>query len=152
MITLRDKECIRLSSNERKTEKHINFTPDDIKKYLEKFRRCVLESRYTISLNQNRQENIDFIEDYKINSKKEKEILLGIQYDDFCYAVDNDKEEYAHEVLYIFCKQHDLDYWGTLEAVDIYLKINMTQTRKGDDYSIVVSFHKRNLDLNYLFR
>jgi len=141
-----------LSSNERKIEKHINFTPDDIKKYLEKFRRCVLESRYTISLNPNRKENIDFIEDYKINSKKEKEILLGIQYDDFCYAVDNDKEEYAHEVLYIFCKQHDLDHWGTVESVDIYIKINMTQTRKDDDYSIVVSLHKRNLDLKYLFR
>ncbi|PKM79246.1 MAG: hypothetical protein CVU88_06780 [Firmicutes bacterium HGW-Firmicutes-13] len=141
-----------MSSNERKIEKHINFTPDDIKKYLEKFRRCVLESRYTISLNPNRKENIDFIEDYKINSKKEKEILLGIQYDDFCYAVDNDKEEYAHEVLYIFCKQHDLDHWGTVESVDIYIKINMTQTRKDDDYSIVVSLHKRNLDLKYLFR
>ncbi len=141
-----------MSSNERKTEKHINFMPDDIKKYLEKFRRCVLEDRYTISLNPNRKENIDFIEDYKVNSKKEKEILLGIQYDDFCYAVDNDKEEFAHEVLYIFCKQHDLDNWGTVESVDIYIKINITQTRTGDDYSIVVSMHKRNLDIKYLFR
>lgn len=95
---------------------------------------------------------MDFIEDYKINSIKEREILLGIQYDDFCYAVDNEKEEFAHEKLYIFCKRQELDYWGALELVDIYIKINMTKTRKGDDFTIIVSFHKRNKPISYLFK
>jgi hypothetical protein len=136
----------------RKINKYTDFTPEDIKKYLDKFRKAVLEGKYIISKNQNRQENIEFIEDYKINTKKEKEILLGIQYDDFCYAVDNEKEEFAHEKLYIFCKCQELDYWGTLESVDIYIKINMTQTKRGDDFTIVVSFHKRNKPIKYLFK
>lgn len=126
--------------------------PDDIKKYLSQFRKAILDGKYSISKNENRQENLDFIEDYKINSKKEKEILLGIQYDDFCYAVDNEKEEFAHEKLYIFCKRQELDCWGTLELVDIYIKVNMIKTRRGDDFTIIVSLHKRNKSINYLFK
>lgn len=136
----------------RKIKKYTSLTPEDIKRYLAKFRKIVLDGKYTISININRQENKEFIEDYKITSKKEKEILLGVEYDDFCYAVDNDNEEYAHEILYIFCKHQEFDHWGSFEPVDIYIKINMTQTREGDDFVIVVSFHKRNRPMEYLFK
>lgn len=141
-----------MSSKKQTPEKLYKYTSDDIKEYLDKFRKCILEGQYSISLNKNRGENIDFIEDYKINTEKEREILLGLQFDDFCYAVPNDNEKYAHEVLYIFCKQHDLDFWGTLENVDIYIKVNMTETRMGDLVSYIVSFHKRNFEISYLFR
>ena len=141
-----------MSSKKQNPQKFFNFTPDEIKEYLDKFRKCVLEGRYSISQNENRQENIDFIEDYKIDTKKEHEILLGLQFDDFCYAVENDNIDFAHEVLYIFCKQHELDFWGTLETVDIYIKVNMIETRRGDLFSVVVSFHKRNFEVTYLFR
>ncbi len=140
-----------MSPFERKINKYTDFTSDDIKKYLDKFRKTVLDGKYIVSKNQNRQENIEFIEDYKIDTKKEKEILLGIQYDDFCYAVDNEKEEFAHEKC-TYSKCQELDHWGTLESVDIYIKINMTQTKKGDDFTIVVSFHKRNKPIKYLFK
>lgn len=141
-----------MSSKKQNPQKFFNFTPDEIKAYLDKFRKCVLEGRYSISQNENRQENIDFIEDYKIDTKKEHEILLGLQFDDFCYAVENDNIDFAHEVLYIFCTQHELDFWGTLETVDIYIKVNMIETRRGDLFSVVVSFHKRNFEITYLFR
>ena len=141
-----------MGNTKRETKKYTDLTPDDIKAYLSKFRKFILDGKYSIAQNENRQENIDFIEDYKIDTKKEKEILLGIQYDDFCYAVDNDNEEFSHEILYIFCKCQELDYWGTLEKVDIYIKINMTQTKSGDDYVIIVSFHKRNKPIEYLFK
>jgi hypothetical protein len=65
-----------LSSFERKTKKYIEFTPDEIKRYLNDVRRMILEGKYTISLNANRQENIDFIEAYKIDSKKKKRSYL----------------------------------------------------------------------------
>ena len=130
----------------------MDFTPEEIKKYLDDLRRLVLDGMYVISKNENRQENNDFIEEYKIDSKKEKEILLSLQFDDFCYAVDNEKEEFAHERLYIFCKEYELDNWGTLECVEIYIKTNMTKTRRGEEYMIVVSFHKRNKPITYLFK
>ena len=141
-----------MSNTTRETKKYTDLTPDEIKTYLAKFRKSILDGKYTIAQNENRRENIDFIEDYKIDTKKEKEILLGIQYDDFCYAVDNDNEGFSHEILYIFCKCQQLDYWGILENVDIYIKINMTQIRSGDDYVIIVSFHKRNKPIEYLFK
>ena len=141
-----------MGSTKKETKKYTNLTPDEIKSYLAKFRKSILDDKYAIAQNENRRENIDFIEDYKIDTKKEKEILLGIQYDDFCYAVDNDNEEFSHEVLYIFCKRQELDYWGTLENVDIYIKINMTQIKNGDDFVFIVSFHKRNKSIKYLFK
>ncbi|OFI05057.1 hypothetical protein CLOACE_19310 [Clostridium acetireducens DSM 10703] len=141
-----------MSYSESKTRKYTDFTIDDVKDYIHKFRKAILDSKYIISKNENRKENIDFIEDYKIDTKKEKEILLSIQYNDFCYAVDNEKKEFAYEKLYIFCKCQKLDFWGTLEDVDIYIKINMTKTRRGDDYIIIVSFHKRNKPIKYLFK
>ena len=141
-----------MGNTKSETNKYTDLTPDDIKAYLSKFRKFILDGKYSIAQNENRQENIDFIEDYKIDTKKEKEILLGIQYDDFCYAVDNDDEEFSHEILYIFCKCQELDYWGTLENVDIYIKINMTQIRNGDDFVFIVSFHKRNKPIEYLFK
>ena len=140
-----------MDGDKREIKKYTNFTPEEIELYLDKFREFVQSDKYSISTNKNRKENMSFIEDYRVDTKKEKEVLLGIQYDDFCYAVDNDNEDFAHEILYIFCKEQELDYWGTLEKVDIYIKINMTQLKSGDDYAYVVSFHKRNKPIRYLF-
>lgn len=141
-----------MSSKNPNTHKILDFSSDDIKNYLDMFRKCVLEGRYSIAKNENRLENMNFIEDYKVNSKREKEILLDLQYDDFCYAVKNEKINYAHEILYVFCKQHELDFWGELENVDIYIKVNMIELKSGGARAFVVSFHKRNFEMTYLFR
>ena len=134
------------------SKKYTDFTTEHIKKYLDELRKLILAGKYSISKNENRQENLDFIETYKIDTKKEKEILLSLQYEDFCYAVDNEKEAYSHERLYIFCKGYELDNWGSTECVEIYIKTNMLQTNRGDDFLVVVSFHKRNKPIKFLFR
>lgn len=131
--------------------KYTDFSPSEIEDCLDNVRQHVQKDRYAIAKNANRQENIDFIEDYKIDTQKEKDILLSLTYKDFCYAVDNKKEAYSHEILYIFCKQKELDYWGSLEVVDIYIKINITEISDGY-FMYIVSFHKRNKAIKYLFR
>lgn len=140
--------------NSPSLEPQINksFTVDEIKAYLVTFKKLIFEDKYTIAQNENRKENIDFIEDFKIDTKKEKQILLGLEYDDFCYALDNKNPKFAHEKLYVFCKTRELDNWGQLESIEIYIKINLTQTRKGDNVIIVVSFHKLNKPISYLFK
>ncbi len=142
----------QVESKKQNSQKFFDFTVDDINEYLSKFRVCILEGRYSISCNDHRKQNMDFIEDYKIDSIKEKEILCGLKYDDFCYAVENNHSMYPHEVLYIFCKKHELDHWGVIETMDIYIKVNMLRMRNGDLFSVVVSFHKRNFDIDYLFK
>lgn len=134
------------------TKKLLNFRPEEIKEYLKELKKLILDGKYTISRNNKREENIQFIEDYKIDSKKEKEILMNIEYDDFCYGVNNKNPNFSYEILYIFNKKYELDKWGELQSVDIYLKTNKTQTRSGDDIMIIVSFHERNKPIKYLFK
>lgn len=96
-------------------DKILDFSPQQIKEYLELFRKCVLEGKYSIAKNCKRRQNISFIEKYKITAKKEKEILLGIQLDDFGYGLPNDNPEFPDEILYVFCRRLELDFWGCLE-------------------------------------
>jgi len=141
-----------MGGSSAKTKKILNFKPEEIKAYLKTFKRLVLDDQYTISQNGRREENIQFIEDYKIDSKKEKEILMNIEFDDFCYAVNNKKPKFSHEILYVFNKEYELDRWGELKSVEIYIKTNKTETRSGDDIMIIVSFHERNKPIKYLFK
>jgi hypothetical protein len=105
-------------------QKMLEFTPVEIRGDLNQLKHLVLENKYTISINNNRDENLKFIEAYKIDTMKEKEILLNLEFDDFCYAVNNKNPKFAHEILYIFNKEYELDRWGELVSIDIYIKTN----------------------------
>lgn len=48
------------------------YTKEDVEVILQKIKDCVNNNRYTISQNENRQENIRLINDYRLNSKKTK--------------------------------------------------------------------------------
>lgn len=129
--------------------KFIDFQESEIAEYVEKIRSLIRLNQYQIS---RRDVNEDFYYDFRIDSKKEKEILLDLDYLDFCYAVPNRKIEYAHEILYVFKKEVLLDNWGEIRIVEIYIKTNLTQTKSGRDQVIVVSFHERDKELRYLFK
>lgn len=138
--------------SDKEPQKHTNFSKEQITKYLVEFKELIKNDYFTISLNNNRQENIRFMEDYNITTKKAKHILLCLETLDFCYAVDNNNPKIAHEMLYIFCKMFTLDNRGTKENIDIYIKVNSTKTRKGNNIIIIVSFHKRNKPIQYCFK
>ena len=59
---------------------------------------------------------------------------------------------FEHEILYVFCPQRTLfNALGEEEFVDMYTKFNIIEY--GDNKRvIVVSFHKRNKPIGYLFR
>jgi len=129
-----------------------NYTKQEIDEILDKVKNCVYNNRYTISLNENRQENIDFINEYNIYSNKQKKILLQLKVEDFCHSLQNTKPGYEYEVLYVFVPQVNLfNAEGVEEKVDIYIKINIIDMSNGSR-TIVISFHKRNKAINYLFR
>ena len=82
-----------------------NYTKEEIDVILEKIKNCVGNNKYTIALNENRQENIDFINEYNIRSNKQKSILLQLRTEDFCHTLQNTKIGYEYEVLYVFVPQ-----------------------------------------------
>lgn len=129
-----------------------NYTREQIEEVLNNIKDCVKRNRFTISKNENRQENIDFINEYNITDKKQKKILLEIEAIDFCYSLKNINPEFEHEILYVFVPQVELyNADGNLEMVDVYTKFNVVDLSNGKR-TIVISFHKRNKDIDYLFR
>ena len=129
-----------------------NYTRKDIDAILAKIKSCVEKNRYTISLNENRQENIDFINEYNIRSDKQKAILMQIETDDFWHSLQNTKFGYEYEVLYVFVPQVQLfNPDGEEETVDVYTKFNVIDLPSGNRV-VVISFHKRNKPIDYLFR
>ena len=129
-----------------------NFTKEEIDLILYKIKSCVCNNKYTIALNENRQENIDFINEYNIRSNKQKNILLQIKTEDFCHTLQNTKTGYEYEVLYVFVPQVKLfNADGVEETVDVYTKFNLIDMPNGSR-TVVISFHKRNKPIDYLFR
>lgn len=129
-----------------------NYTKEEVDVILQKIKNCVNNNRYIISQNQNRKENIKLINEYRLDSKKQKEILLSIEVTDFCHSLNNINPGFEHEILYVFCPQKTLfNVFGEEEFIDIYTKFNIIEY---DDNKrvIAVSFHKRNKPIEYLFR
>lgn len=129
-----------------------NYNKDDIDRILKIIKECVKSDKYTISINENRQENIDFINEYNIRSDRQKSILIGLKIEDFCYTLQNTKIGYEHEILYVFAPQVYLfEAQGSEATVDMYIKINIIDT-VGGNRVVVISFHRRNKPIEYLFR
>lgn len=129
-----------------------NYTRKEIDDVLAKIKKCVENNRYTISLNDNRQENIDFINEYNIREEKQKSILMQITTEDFCHTLQNTKLGFEYEVLYVFVPQVQLfNADGIEETVDVYTKFNVIDMPSGSR-AVVISFHKRNKPIDYLFR
>ena len=129
---------------------NINYTKGEVQEIIDIIRECVNNGMYSISLNANRKENREFIAEYNITPEKRKKILLGIEVEDFCYSMQNEHPAFSHEILYVFSPQVLLrDVLDEEVVVDIYVKINILEN---NERIIVVSFHKRNYDMDYLFR
>lgn len=129
-----------------------NYSREEIKDILSKIKECISTGKYTISLNERRQENIDFINEYNIRSDRQKSILMQIEVEDFCHSLQNTKSGYEYEVLYVFVPQVQLfNADGEEETVDVYTKFNILDLPSGSR-TVVISFHKRNKPIDYLFR
>lgn len=128
------------------------YTREQIKNLVKIIKDCVSEGRYTVSLDDNKMENIQFIEEYNINENKCVDILFNIQYTDFCYGLKNMKDGIVKNDLYVFCPQRELyDIKGKKELIDIYLKFYVIHSQL-EEYKVVVSLHKRNKPITYIFK
>lgn len=132
---------------QKHTNKYLNFTKEEIIKYVEKFKLLIKANRFKIS-DINREKNIEFINKYHLNTKNQKSMLLEIEVEDFCYAVDDYN---LKDILYIFSKEYELNYWGEYQKIPVYIKINIKKLRDGE-YVLIVSFHEREKNIKFLFK
>ena len=129
-----------------------NYTREQIAVVLRSIHNCIKDNRFVIAKNTNRQENMDFINEYNLTSKRQKEILLKIELEDFCYTLKNTKPGFEQEVLYVFCPQVDMiDFEGDEKVIDIYTKFNLIELAY-EKQVVVISFHKRNKPIDYCFK
>jgi len=128
-------------------QKHIDYDYQDILKYLKRAKIAVVQEKYNLSMN--REKNKKFSEDYNLTAKKIENIILNLEVENFCYAVDNGKEEFSHEILYVFCSREELNYFGKYNEVDIYIKFNLIDSA---GYLYIISFHKREKSVSFLFK
>lgn len=129
-----------------------DYNNEQIKNLVRIIKECARENRYTISLEENKLENIQFIEEYNINQEKRINILYNLDYKDFCYGLKNMKDGVEQNDLYVFCIQRELyNSRDKKEQVDIYMKFNIICNDYGE-YRMLVSLHKRNKPITYLFK
>lgn len=129
-----------------------DYSKEQIKNLVEIIKDCARENRYIISLEENKQENIQFIEEYNINEKKRIEILSDLDYKDFCYGLQNVKDGFEQNNLYVFCLKKQLyNIEDKMELIDIYLKFNILCDEM-EKYRMLVSLHKRNKPITYIFK
>lgn len=77
---------------------------------------------------------------------------MQLRTEDFCHTLQNTKIGYEYEVLYVFVPQIKLfNADGEEEMVDVYTKFNIIDMSSGSR-TVVISFHKRNKPIDYLFR
>lgn len=128
----------------------MKVTIADIDEYLEEVKEVIRVGRYRIEMNTNRQDNQDLFIDYIINEEKRKQILLSLTAMDFSEIRHNTHRGFEHELLYVFGKDVKLlqRFGSSEEQVSLYIKFNKLESK----YVIVISFHKQNYPLNYMFK
>lgn len=141
---------IDLNSTNVVVEDKERHTSSTISGYIEKIKHLVEADQFTISSGKNRKENSEFLEKYHLDFSKITEVIKSLTIYDFCYVTQNKNAGFEHEYLYVFCKACELDYWGEINTIDVYMKFNLIQ-KKNNEFVFVVSFHERNKPIEYAF-
>ena len=129
-----------------------DYTREMITNLIHIIKECALEGQFTISLEGSKIENMQFIEEYNINEEKIVDILSEITEEDFCYGLKNMKDGILYNDLYVFCPVKELyNIKGEKEVVDVYMRFNIVETDT-DNYRLLISLHKRNKPITYIFK
>lgn len=130
----------------QKTNKYTNHSIEEINIYLCKIKEQIKKENYIIPVTNKRSKNKNFVNKYHLTKKKQKEILMSIEPVDFCYSADDYKNK--KERHYIFAREYELDSWGDINNVLVYIKI----VKKEDNLAVIVSFHEADKQLVKLFK
>lgn len=129
-----------------------DYTKEQIIKLIDIIKDCAYENTFTICMQENRQENLSFIEEYNINDVKLIRILSSLKEEDFCYGLKDMADGTKEIDYYVFCPKVELyNIEGNKEIVDVYLRFNIIESNEYE-YRILLSIHKRNKPISYVFK
>ena len=128
----------------------MQITKEEVIKILEKVKACVHKGLYRISLNPNRIENETFIDEYRLTTEKQRNMILALDVYDFS-KIDIDRNNNI-EILYFFGKEYELNHRDRgIENIEAYIKFSIKQ-RTNNDFILFISFHKANYPIQYYFK
>ena len=133
-----------------KSKNTIEYTKKEFFPVFDTIKKCIKEDRFQIELNENRQENIDFINEFNLRQKRIKEILSDIKIDDFCYATRDIKNRDV--ILYVFSPNatvYNCD--DVILKIQMYIKFRIIHTTVPETL-ITISFHKLNERISFAFK
>lgn len=128
------------------TSKYTNDSKEKVEQILNIAKKNIQKDNFIVCTNLRNIKNRKFIEKYRLDSNKQKQMLLAIGLEDFCYSVDNYNN--PQERLYIFSREYDLDNWGTIEKVEVYIKIAI----KEKEFTVIISLHELEKKINKIFK
>jgi hypothetical protein len=134
-----------------------NYSKAQIEKLLKQFKECIRDNKFSISMNENRLDNEDFIRKYNLTRPILTALLLSIKTDDFCHSLKNTNSRFGSEDLFVFIPVFALinnENSGKLrlENVDVYVKFKICCLKNCQTRAVVISFHKRKKPADYLFK
>lgn len=128
------------------TQKYTNHSIEEIELYLKKIKEEINKDNYVIPVTEKRAKNRDFVGTYNLTKKKQKAMLIALEATDFCYSAEDYKNK--TERHYIFSKEYELDSWGKINNVLVYIKF----VQKEENFVVVVSLHEPEKTLVHLFK
>ena len=128
------------------TKKYTNHSIDEIDIYLCKIKKQIEKENFIVPVTNKRADNQNFINNYQLTTKKQKNMLMQLEATDFCYSADDYNNKI--EKHYIFAKEYELDFWGSISNILVYIKI----VQKEDNFVVVISFHEAKKNVKYLFK
>ncbi len=128
----------------------MQITKEEIIEILNKVKACVDKGEFRISLNPNRVDNVFFIDEYRLTSEKQKNMIIALNKYDFS-KIEKDRNN-NYETLYFFGKVYELNHKDRgIENVEAYIKFTIKQ-RKTGELILFISFHKAKWPIDYYFK
>ncbi|MEG0322381.1 MAG: hypothetical protein RR547_01235 [Raoultibacter sp.] len=133
---------------------HQDKTYAEIEYYLKEAKRRIVKLDFKVSEDSlSREKNRDFMRLYNLATKeRQKEILLGLECEDFLHTVFSTQEGNEGQELYVFCRKCSL-YKSLCGSRTIWVYTKFDLIESSDQIVIVVSFHEAEREPgNFPFR
>ncbi len=127
-----------------------------IEDVLERIRVCVDKGRFTVDTPE-RLKNEDFLRKYLIKPSDRFTLLNSLTAKHYCESILDRKKDLNiyDEIMYVFGLKKKLKLKlenGKEETVEIYIKTQFFKMKNdNNDYTLLISFHKAEKPLRYMF-